>query len=248
MITPNQLVTPKIRLYILVGWATFLILLWSILKPAVFPNPLEVIQAIPSLWSEGLGSEIWSSLSINLEALILSSLIGLPICYLSRIPILSPLSGLLANLRFVGSAVFFLPLVLILPTGHDVKLALLTLGELFYLVTTMVGVVSEIPNFRFDDTRTLRMSEWKAIWYVNIRGTFASSISAIRDNAAMGWSSLMFVEGIVRSEGGVGVMLLNQEKHLNLANVWGIILSILLVGLVQDYILTQVRKVVCPYV
>jgi ABC-type nitrate/sulfonate/bicarbonate transport system permease component len=61
-----------------------------------------------------------------------------------------------------------------------------------------------------------------SVWYVNIRGTLPQVIDAIRDNAAMGWSMLIMVEGFVRSEGGVGVLLINQEKHVNFAEVYAL--------------------------
>jgi NitT/TauT family transport system permease protein len=55
------------------------------------------------------------------------------------------------------------------------------------------------------------------------------------------------VEGIVRSEGGVGVMLLNQSKHFRLADVFAIQFVILLVGLLQDFGIGLARRLVCPY-
>jgi hypothetical protein len=75
------------------------------------------------------------------------------------------------------------------------------------------------------------------VWYVVVRGTLAQAFDAIRDNAAMGWSMLIMVEGFVRSEGGVGVMLINQEKHVNFAEVYAIAIAIVLVGIAQDYII-----------
>lgn len=111
----------------------------------------------------------------------------------------------------------------------------------------MTGVVKNIPEYRFDDARTLNMSEWLSIWYVVIRGTVAEAIDCIRDNAATGWAMLMFVEGVIRSEGGIGVMIINQEKHVEWAALWALVLVVLGVGIVQDYIIGQVRKMACPY-
>ena len=58
---------------------------------------------------------------------------------------------------------------------------------------------------------------------------------------------LTMVEGISRSEGGVGAMLLNQNKHFHLSAVFAIQLSILLLGLVQDYGIGLLRTIFCPY-
>lgn len=242
--TPNS----QPRTILILGWGATALALWQLLKPTVFPSPFEVLAVYPGLVQDGLFQEIWSSLWVNLESLILSALIGLPLSYLSRVPIIFPIVQFVAKLRFLGSAVFFLPLLFLLSGGHAVKVWLLTLGELFYLVTTMSGVVRNIPEFKFDDARTLNMGEWLSIWYVVVRGTVSEALDAIRDNAAMGWSMLMFVEGVIRSEGGVGVMIINQEKHVNFAEVYAIVGAILIVGISQDYLIGQVKKVVCPYV
>lgn len=244
LLTPNERADSWLPTIL---WIVLLILGWEVLKPTVFPGPLDVLMVLPTLLSDGIMSEVLSSLMVNVEALALSALIGLPIAYLARVPAFLPASQGLAKLRFVGSAVFYLPLMLVLPSNHMVKVGLLMLGELFYLVTTMMGVVLSIPDFKFDDARTLNMSEWRSMWYVTIRGTVSEAITAIKDNAGMGWSMLMFVEGIIRSEGGVGVVILNAEKHVDYDVFFAVVVVIVLVGILQDQLLGWLRKVTCPY-
>ena len=69
----------------------------------------------------------------------------------------------------------------------------------------------------------------------------------LRQNAAIGWMMLTMVEGISRAEGGVGAMLLNQNKHFHLAEVFAIQLLILLVGMLQDYGIGVLKRLLCPY-
>jgi NitT/TauT family transport system permease protein len=245
------LFTPNARFkqtpYLILGWAGVFTVLWTMFKPVVFPTPIEVVQAFPGLISEGMLDELFRSFSINLQAILLSAAIGLPLCYVCRVPVITPVVNFLAKLRFVGPSVFFVPLVFLADSSHTVKILLLTLGQLFYLVTTVSGVVRNIPEAKFDDARTLNMSEWLSVWYVVIRGTVAEAIDAIRDNAAIGWAMLMFVEGIIRSEGGIGVMMLNTDKHVNWAETYALAVTILLVGVAQDWIIGQIRKASCPY-
>jgi NitT/TauT family transport system permease protein len=56
------------------------------------------------------------------------------------------------------------------------------------------------------------------------------------------------VEGISRAEGGLGAMILNQNKHFKLAEVYAILLVILVVGLLLDYAVGILTRVLCPYV
>src|SRR5207237_4344113 len=91
------------------------------------------------------------------------------------------------------------------------------------------------------------MSEWRVVWEVVILGTADRAFEVLRQNAAIGWMMLTMVEGIVRSEGGVGTMLLNESKHFRLGDVFAIQLVILFVGVFQDYAIGAVKSVVCPY-
>jgi NitT/TauT family transport system permease protein len=55
------------------------------------------------------------------------------------------------------------------------------------------------------------------------------------------------VEGISRSEGGIGAMLLNQNKHFRLAEVFAIQIMILLIGLLQDYGIGALQRLLFPH-
>lgn len=249
-LTPNATLDGwRPKAVILGGWLSLWLLFWIVVRPAIFPSPLDVVVALPALWTiDGLGQHLITSLTVSVEALVLSSLISLPLAYLSRVPAIRPIGQWVAEMRFLSPAVFFLMLLFIAPSGHMVKVLMLTMGETFFLVTTMIGVVDAVPLERFDDCRTLRMNEGQALWYAVVRGTLHDAILAIRDNNAMGWSMLMMVEGIVRSEGGVGVMILNNEKHMNFAEVYAIATVIALAGLAMDYLLGQFELLACPYI
>jgi NitT/TauT family transport system permease protein len=91
------------------------------------------------------------------------------------------------------------------------------------------------------------MSEWEVVWDVVVLGTMDQAIEVLRQNAAIGWMMLTMVEGISRSEGGVGAMLLNQNKHFHLAEVFAIQILILLVGLLLDYAIGVFKNAVCPW-
>ena len=248
LVVPNEQANNGQRLALWVAYGSLLALVYSAWKPHVFPSLSEVLASVRPLIAQGLIDELLTSLMTNLEALLLSAMLGLPLAYLSRLPVAEPLAAFVGNLRFVGAAVFFLPLLFLMPSQHALKLGLLTLAELFSLVTTMTGVVRSLEQWRYDDATTLRMGPWRQVWWVNVRATVPQAIAAIRDNAAMGWASLMFVESLVRSEGGIGVMLLNQQRYGGFnAGIWTIIAVILLTGALQDYVLTLFKRIAAPY-
>ncbi len=246
--TPNEKTTSQDRSAILLGWAILWIALWSVWRPAVLPSPLDVLQAFPALWlQDGLGQEMLTSFLVNLQALAISTAIALPLSYLSVVPIFRPAAVAVTKLRFLSPSVFFLILLFFTANGHQLKVSMLVVGISCYLVTSMTTIVQEIPGDKFDDARTLRMSEWLVTWYVVVRGTAAQAVSAVRDCAAMSWAMLMMVEGIVRAEGGVGVMIITQQKFFEFSFVYAIALAILVVGLVQDAVIAWAGATAFPY-
>jgi NitT/TauT family transport system permease protein len=248
LITPNESSTRQIILTVTAGWFGLWLIIWALFRPAIFPSPFEVIAAWPALVQhEGLVDAVLSSLWTNVEALALSTMIGLPLAYLSRVTLVRPLALGVSKLRFLSPAVFFLLLLFAVSNGHMIKVWMLTLGETFFLVTSMLAIVWQVPAVALDDARTLRMNEWEVLWYSVVRGTLDQALQAIRDNAAMGFAMLTLVEGVIRSEGGLGVLILNQEKHMDLANLYAIIATVLVLGWIQDFSLMVLRETVCPW-
>lgn len=246
--TPNESAGRSTWL-IIVSWIALWMVLWIYGRPIIMPSPVEVLSALPDLWfHDGLGDALVTSLAANLQAVAISAAITLPLAYMSRVPTVRPLAHGLSLLRFLSPVVAYTLLVFMLRNGYQVKITMLVLGQSFFLLTTMAGVVAQIPNGQFDDARTLRMGEWKATYYVVVRGTLPQALEAIKDSAAMSWSMVMFVEGIVQSGGGVGLLLRANQKYQDFAPLFAASLAILVVGLAEDWVFGWVRRTVCPYV
>jgi NitT/TauT family transport system permease protein len=207
-----------------------------------------VFQAFGNLWrNQGLGREMITSFSLNLRALAISSAIALGLGYLTVIPVFRPITAALSKGRFLSLAGFTFIFTLMVGGGAPLKTSLMVLGISVFYITSMASVIAAIPKAEFDHARTLRMSEWRVVWEVVVLGTMDKALEVLRQNAAIGWMMLTMVEGIARSEGGVGAMLLNQQKYFRLPEVFAIQIAILLVGLGQDWFIGFVRNLLCPY-
>jgi NitT/TauT family transport system permease protein len=244
---PNARVsTPVLATYATVSLAMF-VLAWHFSSAAI-PRPGEILAALERLWNEqGLLSELETSFMLNVEAIALSTMITLGLAYLTVVPAVRPIAGAITKLRFTGMVGWAFVLTLATNTGHQLKLWMLVFGMVPFFLTAMVSVVAQIPKERFDHARTLAMSEWRVVWEVVIHGTLDQALEALRQNAAMGWMMLTMVEGVVRSDGGIGAMMLNENKHLALDAVFALIGVVLVVGVGQDYALGWLRRAVCPY-
>lgn len=244
---PNRALSSTAMHLIVAVQVGIVLLLW-LSSPKVFPRPGEVFAALRELWmTQGLGPELGTSFMLSLKAIGVTTLLGLTLSYLTVLPFFRPLAAAVSKGRFLSLAGFTFVFTIFVGGGAPLKLSLLVFGMTVFFVTSMAAVVAEIPKEDFDHARTLRMSEWRVVWEVVVLGTADRAFEVLRQNAAIGWLMLTMVEGISRSEGGVGAMLLNQQKHFHLAEVFAIQLLILCVGLVQDYGIGLARRLVCPY-
>lgn len=246
VITPNGKTTLSVRWGIVIGTILSALVFWS-QAPASIPSLREVLSALPVLVDKGLFQDLYTSLTTNIQALVLSCMVSLPLAYLTTLPALKPLVTALCKTRFLGMVGFVMLFTLLFGGGHALKLALLVFGMSSFLLTSLFDIVANVPREEYDYARTLRLGPWGVLWEVVILGRLDAVLEAVRQNAAMGWVMLTMVEGLVRFEGGLGAMMLAEDKHIRLSAVFALQFVVLVVGIGQDYLLTVLRSVMCPY-
>ncbi|OPZ38432.1 MAG: hypothetical protein BWY99_01621 [Synergistetes bacterium ADurb.BinA166] len=222
--------------------------LWLLYPSEMFPRPSEVASSwMDMVRTQGLIRELYSSLMTNLEALGISCALSLGLAYLSVVPALRPATAAASKARFFGMTGFVVLFTVLFGGGHWLKVSLLVFGMSVFFTTSMASVVADIPREEYDHARTLRMGPWRSVWEVVILGRADLAIESLRQNAAIGWMMLTMVEGLSRSEGGLGTMLLNENKHFHLPAIAALQITVLVVGVVQDWAIAGLKRILCPY-
>lgn len=247
MLTPNQQATLSTRSLILFGWAAGVIAWLQVFPPPIFPRPMEVVSAWAELLSSGaLLPALASSFILDIEAVAISTVLSLTLAYGTVIALTRPLPQALSKLRYLGFTGLTFAFGQVW-SGHGLKLSLLVFGMSTFFITGMLSVIAEIPREAYDHTRTLRMSPWRTTYEVVILGTADRMLDVVRQNGAMGWVMLTLAEGLVRTEGGLGVLLFNENHALRLDTIYALQLTIFGVALAVDFALQLAGKIVFPY-
>jgi NitT/TauT family transport system permease protein len=245
---PNKSITGTAWTVIIVAQIVLLLIIWSFGSAYMVPSPIEIGRAWLSLvQTQGLLYELGISISTNLEAIFISTILSIGLSYLTVLPVMQPIVKALSKSRFLGLTGFVIIFTMIFGGGRGLKIALLVFGMSVFFITSMASVVENIPREDFDHARSLRMSPWRIVYEVVILGKADEAFEVLRQNSAMGWVMLSMVEGLVRSDGGAGTLMLNEGKHFHLDAVFAIQLSILTVGIVQDQIIGAIKNLFCPY-
>lgn len=229
-------------------WVGVMLLIWITGQAKFLPTPWEVVKAFPGLWFiDGLGVQLWTSLTTSIQAVLVMAVLSLGIAYATVMPLFRPMAALISSGRFNGMVGLPLIFMSALHNPHRVKISLLAFGVGVFTVLSLVGMIKTIPKEQFDHSRTLRMGEWRVVWEVVVLGKADEVIDVIRVNAAMVWMMLPGVEGMFRYEGGIGSLMDMESKHFNLDKVFCTMFIILAVGLLQDWVLRVFKSVACPY-
>jgi NitT/TauT family transport system permease protein len=244
---PNAVIDKNVMRVVVTTQIAFALLFWLFSPSALLPKPEEVLASFTDLWEQGLGAELITSFVLNAEAIFFATVVSLLLSYATVMPFFRPVVKFIGKLRFLSMAGLTFLFTLMTTTGHELKLSLLVFSISVFFVTSMEDVIKTIPKEMYDLGRVMHMSPWRLVWEVLILGQFDKVFDVIRQNAAMGWMMLTLVEGIVRSEGGVGTVLLDQNHHFRLSAVFAIQVTILLLGLLQDRFLEFLKKFCCPY-
>jgi NitT/TauT family transport system permease protein len=247
-LAPTRAVDARTSGFLVACWAAALAFAWAASPAATLPGPREVWIALGDLWWRGgLGPELFATLKLVLVATLVTLIASFSIAYASVIPLVRPLAGAVSKLRFLGLTGLVFPFTLAPGGGVRLKVVLLAFGMTTFLATSLVRIVGEVPRSRLDHVRSLGASETRVVWEAIVRGTLDRAIDAVRQNVAMGWSMITMVEGIARSDGGVGALLLAENKHFRLAEVYAVLAVVLVVGLAIDFSMGLLGALVCPH-
>ena len=245
--TPNKTVSKSTIKLIVAVEVTLFILLWAFSSWELLPSIKEVWTAFVEQWFDGLPSDLIISFYANLQAIGISCVISLSLAYLTVLEGVRPIVGFSTKMRFLsmmGLSFFF---TVATSSGHQLKISLLVFSISVFMTTGMKDVIEAIPKEQYDLARTLRMGPWRTVWEVVVLGQIDKAFDVLRQNAAIGWMMLTMIESMVRSEGGIGARLSTANKHFYLSAVFAIQVTILLLGLFQDYMIGVTKRLCCPY-
>lgn len=208
---------------------------WYMIPESTFPGPISIARSFRDLWFENaLGRELLTSLSLNLRMIAILIPIGILAVVMRSLALTKGVVTIIGNFRFLGMSGLTLLFTFYTSGALSLRLSLLVFFVGAYYVTSLARIVDSVPQADRDYVRTLGMSEWQAMYEVDLRGNAIAMWDALRQNQAMGWMMLTGVEGLTKSAGGVGTLLLNSQRTWNLSEVYAIQITLWVVGLLID--------------
>ena len=247
-------VTSLMRRLVIAFWIIAVLGLWFLNSMGWLPNPIEVLPtpreillAIEHMhWNNALVLNLLASVKLNAYGIAFATAISLPIAYMTVLPVFRPLTMGVAVARYLPIAGFTLIFMILFGVGLGLKLALLTAGMSFFLVTSLIAVVQAIPRSAYDHARVLGYNDWQLFRAVVMRGTAHNVLEIIGQNSAIGWGMIVFIEMTQRTE-GIGMLMSDFAKAFALDKSYACLIIIGIVAFGQDLLFQLAKRLLFPY-
>lgn len=242
-----------LRANLFVIWFIILFVFWMFTPIQGMPYPSEVLEAFQRMFSSesndtsNLVYNTWVTLKLNIFGLFLASVISLIVAYLSCLPFMQPLNQFLQWLRYLPIVAFNLVFLSLFTIGWSMKVAMLTAGMAFFLITSMTAEIGRIPQLKFELARVLNYGDLKTFWTVVVRPTLPSMIDIVAQSAAMGWVMIVAIETFNRTEGGIGAAIYSYSATNQKAEVYVYLVIIGIIAVLEDQFFYWIKRIVFPY-
>lgn len=250
IITPFEKLSKSNKTFILAGWIVVLLLIWflgTMGEKHLFPSPAQVLKGFSELYNEGLVVHIFNSLMLCFLSIFLAVILSMIFAYSFPIPLLKPIAEFITKLRFLPFTGISFYITMVIHEARNMQIWIMVIFLTTFLTTSLIAVISSIPQEEFDHAKTLKCSRWEVLWQVIILGRIDHVIDVIRQNLAITWMMLVTVESIVVASGGLGFLIKNSDKFMNHGRIIALQIIILLIGLLLDWGINFLRKSIFRY-
>jgi len=244
---PTKL-TLAITAWVIVVLAWALITKWELISSYVFPTPMEVLRAFPSLFSErGLLANVWASWVRIGQAFLWCAVVAIPLGLLMASfrwinDLVEPVA---APMRSMPITAFLPAFIGIFGIYETMKVAFLWFGMFFYLLAVVVEEVNRVDSSLLETAYTLGAKRYQVLWLM-FRASFPGIFSSFRILYDIGWTYVILAEIVNRSR-GVGAMVQSAYEFHRPDLVYAGIIAIGIAAFVFRAVLTLLEKVLFPW-
>ncbi len=229
-------------------WAITVFLIWQYIPGFLIPRPLGTYNQFMRLYDFGLVEEVWASLWVIIRASAYAFPIGCLLAYGYTIPLFKPIILATSTLRNIGMNALVAAFLMMSLVGDPLKVFTMAFVMVVYFLTSLIQRLNTIDQDELDHAVSMRMSSWQTLWHRVVRGQFPYFCFDFIPCLGMAWSMLSFVEGLARSGGGLGELLLQVDKISSYNGILAIAIVAGALGFGMWYLLQYAVWLAFPFV
>lgn len=249
--TPRQDISR--RAYVILGVSMFAIVLiiWSIVTyggivNALFvPTPGKTLQAAVKLFTQlGYLEDVRITVVRVMVGFLIATAIALPLGILvgTYKPFEAFIEPITSFARYLPASAFVPLFILWIGVGEGAKFAVIIVGSLPQLLLMVAVDTRKVQHDLVEVSYTLGVSKSSVLWKVILPGSMPAIMDSLRMVLGWAWTYVVVAE-LIGASSGIGFMIIQSQRMLNTSNIFVGILSIGVIGLVFDFVLKWLNRV-----
>ena len=248
ILTPFGETDKKTRIGIILFWIVLALGSFELFHSKIIPPPSKIAESIGNLLSSNeFYEDLVASLITTTKAMFFSIIITVIVVYLSVIQLFKPVAEFISKCRYLTLTGLIFVFTVLSKDTAELKMYLLIFGIVPFFVTSFYSVIHSAPIEERWKAYVNKLGRWGALYETIVIGKLDMLFEVMRQNFAISWMMITMVEGYAMSEGGIGTLLIKSNKYLDLGPVFAMLVIVLVLGLLFDYGLTLMRKILFPY-
>ena len=225
---------------------TALLVLWQVLTAVTgtfasyqMPAPLAVWQAGVELATRASGPTLWTHIAISTQRVLLGFALGAlagllvgAVVGLSRTADVL-LTGTTGAVRAVPSLAWVPLFILWMGINEDSKVALIALGALFPVYTTVASALRHVDPHLVEAGRAYGLRGTALLLRVQLPAATPGVVSGLRLALAQSWLFLVAAE-LIASSMGLGFLLLDSANNGRVDRILLVIVALAMLGKLTD--------------
>ena len=230
------------------------VLIWALIAHRqwisnfVFPAPLDVLRAFPTLFTENdllrnVGISWWRIAHAFLWCIVIAVPLGLLMASFRWVnDLVNPVA---APMRSMPITAFLPAFIGIFGIYETMKIAFLWFGMFFYLLAVVVEEVNRVDTSLLETAYTLGAKRYQVLWLM-FRSALPGIFSSFRILYDIGWTYVILAEIVNRSK-GVGAMVQSAYEFHRPELVYAGIIAIGVAAFLFRAILSLLERVLFPW-
>lgn len=253
--TPQDSISKKG--YFIIAVCSFLLvfLVWLLLtelglvNEKFLPKPIETLQTGIRLFTEnGFLQDIGVTTYRVLLGFLISMVVAVPLGILIGVyaPIEAFFEPVMSFLRYLLVTAFIPLFILWIGIDEREKVAVIILGTFPQLLLMVAGDTRKVKHDLIEVSYTLGTNRLNVVWRV----VFPAAMPYILDSLRMvlGWAwTYVTVAEMIGASSGIGYMIIQSQRMLNVGKIFVGILTIGIIGLLFDFLFKWLSKKLFPW-
>lgn len=253
--TPQDSISKKG--YFIIAVCSFLLvfLVWLLLtelglvNEKFLPKPIETLQTGIRLFTEnGFLQDIGVTTYRVLLGFLISMVVAVPLGILIGVyaPIETFFEPVMSFLRYLPVTAFIPLFILWIGIDEREKVAVIILGTFPQLLLMVAGDTRKVKHDLIEVSYTLGTNRLNVVWRV----VFPAAMPYILDSLRMvlGWAwTYVTVAEMIGASSGIGYMIIQSQRMLNVGKIFVGILTIGIIGLLFDFLFKWLSKKLFPW-